>query len=541
MQMRQSTGNLSPDARYASSLWRRRSLLQVAGGFLLAIAGKGCAPSLPSPASKGGKVFLATGHGNAAGNRRDPGAIAGSVTEIAELMALRELVARELRARQIVVELPGDELDLAATIAWINARGSSQDIAVELCLGAYANPNARGATAYYIALNERRRQQALRAIAAIRRQVPELPSRGAKPDTEAALGRLAFCRDVVPQSLVLELGFITNPQDLYLLQTRRLDLARGVADGLQDWQEQTPDETPLRLPAAPGEDFLPRDRAPTLPISPHASAPIPQPPLSAPPVATYPTFSIDLNGQRYPEGGILISGNAYVPEPLAIRLGISPAQMETLMRVRFRGMVLLQAIALRDVGVIVRWDSPSRTLRLRTAYQLCGGHIDRIMGAGNTTARQLLAFMQANHPAALPEYGDLAQRYREEAAIEGVNHDIAFCQMCLETDFLHFRGILRPEQHNFGGLDATADDPGLSFPDRATGIRAHIQRLKAYASTVPLVQPAVDPGFSFTARGTAPLLSLLAAPWRRSPDYDRQILAILRRLYDSADMFLFKQ
>ena len=76
------------------------------------------------------------------------------------------------------------------------------------------------------------------------------------------------------------------------------------------------------------------------------------------------------------------------------------------------------------------------------------GKIDRIMGEGSTSEVQLLRLLRLNN-APLHLYGDLPNIYREEAAIEGVNYDIAFCQMCLETGFLQFDGDVKAEQNNF--------------------------------------------------------------------------------------------
>jgi hypothetical protein len=85
-----------------------------------------------------------------------------------------------------------------------------------------------------VVIQERKRHAEL-LIASLLRRVPELRNRGAKPDTAAAVGRLAFCRDIVPPSLLMEVCFLSNPSDLRLLQTRRRDFAIGLADGLQLW------------------------------------------------------------------------------------------------------------------------------------------------------------------------------------------------------------------------------------------------------------------------------------------------------------------
>jgi hypothetical protein len=150
-------------------------------------------------------------------------------------------------------------------------------------------------------------------------------------------------------------------------------------------------------------------------------------------------------------------------------------------------------------------------------------------------------FLKNNNETVLTNYGDLPHLYREEAEIEGVNHDIAFCQMCIETGFLRFGRGIEPEQNNFASLGAANSSltkgTGASFPDQRTGVRAHIQHLKAYASNAPLFQPVVAPRFHLVARGVAPVLSQLTGRWAIDPLYDRKIIALIRRLYESAGIF----
>ena len=128
----------------------------------------------------------------------------------------------------------------------------------------------------------------------------------------------------------------------------------------------------------------------------------------------------------------------------------------------------------------------------------------------------VLMFLKNNNESALTNYGDLPHLYREEGEIEGVNHDIAFCQMCIETGFLRFGNGIEPDQNNFANLGAaiatktnTSSTSGASFPDQRTGVRAHIQHLKAYGSTAPLFQATVAPRFHLVARGIAPKLEQL--------------------------------
>jgi hypothetical protein len=159
------------------------------------------------------------------------------------------------------------------------------------------------------------------------------------------------------------------------------------------------------------------------------------------------------------------------------------------------------------------------------------------MGRGKTSNVHLVVFLRKNHEQALNAFPDLPKFYREEAEIEGVNHDIAFCQMCLETGFLNFGGDVKPEQNNFGGLgDVGGGVEGAHFRSPRLGVRAHIQHLKAYASQEPLVQELVDPRFRFVPRGIAPRIDQLSGRWAADLKYGKRILAILKRLYELAEL-----
>jgi hypothetical protein len=452
-----------------------------------------------------GKIFVSAGHGGFEGTFRDPGAIAGGTTEAAELIATRDLIVAELRSRALPVEAPGDNLSLEETVNWINARATRQDVALEIHMDAFSSLDARGATAFYIANNDIRKRQAELLLNALVRRVPELPSRGAKPDTLAGVGRLAFCRDIVPASILMELGFLTNPQDRRLIQTRRRDYAIGIADGLQMWLSDVIGVIPSPSPT-----------------------PSPTP-------AVYPEIGINLNGQPYIEKGIIVNGNAYIPSDLVDRLGIKLNNAPNIRKIRYQNIVFVQAIGLRELNVSVAWDNPTRTVLLKTIFKVYPDQFDRIMGVGHTSELQLLMFLKNNNEIALTTYGDIGKLYREEAALEGVNHDIAFSQMCVETGFLRFGNDVARNQNNFAGIGAVGNSAsGAKFPDQRTGVRAHIQHLKAYASTAPLVQPLVDPRFQFVTRGIAPTIAQLTGRWAADTLYDRKIRSIVRRLYESA-------
>lgn len=160
-----------------------------------------------------------------------------------------------------------------------------------------------------------------------------------------------------------------------------------------------------------------------------------------------------------------------------------------------------------------------------------------IMGQGLMSMANLVAFfMDSNPEADLDQVTLLASLYLEECMAEGVNSDVAFAQMCLETGFLRYQGLVEPWMNNFCGLGAvSASQPGVSFPDPGTGVRAHVQHLKAYGSTEPLNLEQVDPRFHYVnPRGKAPDLWSLAGTWAADPEYGAKLYGLLERLYQTA-------
>ncbi|CDN14653.1 MAG: N-acetylmuramoyl-L-alanine amidase [Richelia sp.] len=446
-----------------------------------------------------GRIFISAAHGGREGGRIDPGSIAGGTTEAREMILLRDLIVIELRGRGFEVLSVPDDLSAAKTINWINSRDRRGDVAVEIHADAARSPSVRGASAFYITNNDERKKHADLLLLGLLRRVLQLPNRGVKPDTESGLGSLSFCRQVAVPSVYLQVGFLTSPDDRTLLQNRRRDFAQGIADGLASWSRIID-------------------------------------PGSAPPEVTYPVIKIKINGQNYPEQGILVNANAYIPVDLVDRLRID-LSVANVRRISYRQVVYIKAIELREFNVSVRWDGATRTVILRSNLAICPGQIDLIMSHGNTSEVQLQLFLRNNNENALVKFPNLPKLYREEGTTEGVDYDIAFCQMCIETGFLRFGGDIRPEQNNFAGLGTVGGGTeAASFDSPRLGVRAHIQHLKAYASLEPLVQDAIDPRFRFVTRGVAPLINQLSGRWSADIEYGDKLMAMLKRLYESAQL-----
>ena len=144
-----------------------------------------------------------------------------------------------------------------------------------------------------------------------------------------------------------------------------------------------------------------------------------------------------------------------------------------------------------------------------------------ISGDKNTVVNKMVKMYQKSgrtYPAAQLANGGAAsleqfcQIVYDEAAKEGVKPEVVFGQAMKETGYLKFGRSVKIEQFNFAGIGATDVDPKpASFPDVATGIRAQVQHLKAYACKENLTQASVDPRFSKVTRESAPYVEWLGA------------------------------
>lgn len=98
------------------------------------------------------------------------------------------------------------------------------------------------------------------------------------------------------------------------------------------------------------------------------------------------------------------------------------------------------------------------------------------------TPGRLTAFLESRNAKLDEKFATIAADYMRVGEELGIRWDVAFFQMLLETGNLTFTGDVSPSQNNFAGLGATGKrEPGESFPDVATGVKAHLQHLLMYA------------------------------------------------------------
>ena len=169
---------------------------------------------------------------NAAHHLRDSGVIYGPLKEnvlgqtdwIPSLgMMVRDNLRPLLEGYEVFYVT--DELDLKASIAWINEKCHETDFALEVHFNANNDKNIRGTEAYY-ADNP---QFAIFFSAEVSGKLG-IPNRGAKHDSQTYVGSLGFLRKLVCPSVVVEAAYLTNYQDRWIVS--QLNAPRKIAEGV---------------------------------------------------------------------------------------------------------------------------------------------------------------------------------------------------------------------------------------------------------------------------------------------------------------------
>lgn len=158
----------------------------------------------------------------------DPGAVAADGTREEALMTeLRDIVASKLRAAGHEVRTDGGwrhNLPLANAIALV----PGADAAIELHMNAATNTAARGVEVVSLPAQRELARTIARRIA----HVIESPVRGAGgwiDQAQTARGRLGFVR---AGGLVVEVGFISNTEELHKVRTRLWVVASAIVAAL---------------------------------------------------------------------------------------------------------------------------------------------------------------------------------------------------------------------------------------------------------------------------------------------------------------------
>lgn len=165
-------------------------------------------------------VGVTAGHSNT-----DPGAVRGKDKEADFVVKVRNAVELYLLRAGLVVKTDGQgSINLPLTSAIQIIRGSST--AIEFHLNASSNPQANGIETIALPEDKKLAQAISKAIA----EVTGSRLRGKDgwiDQSDSARGKLGF---VSNGGLIVELGFISNPQEFAVLQAKYWLVAKAIAD-----------------------------------------------------------------------------------------------------------------------------------------------------------------------------------------------------------------------------------------------------------------------------------------------------------------------
>ena len=170
----------------------------------------------------------------------DGGAQFQEYREYIECTHIRDVLVPMLIDRGYTVHAVPDDLDLRASITWANkiAPKLNDGLAIDIHLNALSNRDARGTEAFYGTSDTSKEIAAV--LSANVAESLGIPDRGAKPDTQTAVGSLGWIRKTTMWASLIEVCFITNEDDMEALRGLSrgtdgyVDSATGIADAIDE-------------------------------------------------------------------------------------------------------------------------------------------------------------------------------------------------------------------------------------------------------------------------------------------------------------------
>lgn len=184
------------------------------------------------------RVFISSGHSNKVG--RDRGAAGNGFIEGVEMAELRSILVKELKALGAEVITDKDDTILADTLKEFRPKTTENDIVVDLHMNA-ATAKATGVetlvpnppTQFERSLAERFSKTVSDILG-----IPMRGIKGVKTEAESQHKRLGFMR-LLGANILLEVCFISNPNDMKVYREKRFELGKALAKVLFDASKGT--------------------------------------------------------------------------------------------------------------------------------------------------------------------------------------------------------------------------------------------------------------------------------------------------------------
>lgn len=171
------------------------------------------------------RLALAIGHNFAAWDRWAAG---NGTTEADTTKAIIDAIVKNGIPWFTITKVP-EKLSIKERNAWVNSRAKELEWYIEFHLDS-ASPQATWVTTYFVGGNTWAQWEAKQFQQEYTR-VTGLKGRGVHADTENRWWRLGAIRDIKIFGLLVELGFISNPNDLKTIQQKGVEaVTSGIVE-----------------------------------------------------------------------------------------------------------------------------------------------------------------------------------------------------------------------------------------------------------------------------------------------------------------------
>lgn len=190
----------------------------------------------------------------------DPGASANGVKEAIEVIKIRDRVIPLLQKAGFEVLVVPDHLNLRESIAWANTKAPSLNdgLAIDIHLNYLSDARARGSESFYG--HSTTSNSIATALTVNTSKELGIPNRGAKPDTQTAIGELGWIRKTSMWASLIEVCFLTNTEDMEALHGPQgydkaaLGIVNGICEIYGVLKLTLPVEQPV--PVESGNDII---------------------------------------------------------------------------------------------------------------------------------------------------------------------------------------------------------------------------------------------------------------------------------------------
>ncbi len=178
-------------------------------------------------------IFISAGH-NPNGIKKDPGAIGNGFHEADLAVEFRNLVVALLLAKKIPVTTDKDDERLGTYLERIKTGKGS--VVLEFHFDAAASPTATGTTVLIGNDADRLDKAFAKELVEANASILGIKNRGVKTESDSHRGSLGLMREQGTVAL-LEICFISNPDDLRQYQKNKITFASKVAEIVERYEK----------------------------------------------------------------------------------------------------------------------------------------------------------------------------------------------------------------------------------------------------------------------------------------------------------------